>query len=261
MSQLNNAPLVEVIFEIKWGRAEQHDNGLTLQFSQEEISLMPGKFQVAASDAGFDVHELVKNQPPIPHVVKYRFRKNPQGYPLYQLGDGIFTLNQLDVDGFDYDWEVFKRDLVIGISLLEKSYPFAIKELPIIDIQLRYRDIIALEPNLCSLDIISNKLNIGLLKVPDSLKDNKYISTEHPSSSLTFQFDCSKPKGKIICQINDGSRNGKKVLVIDFIVLSDFTHITETTTETLIQWSGFAHDRHREIFKAIIGEDLMETFQ
>ena len=260
MSQLNNAPLVEVIFEIKWGRAQKQDKGLMLHFSQEEISMMPGKFQVVASEAGFGVHVLIPNQPPIPHVIKYRFRKKPNGYPLYQLGDGIFALNQTDVDGFSYDWDIFKKDLENGINLLEKSYPFPLKNLPIVDIQLRFRDVILVDEGSCTFEMISNKLDIGTLKIPDKLKENSHISTDSPIPSLAFQFKCNKPKGKIICQINDGISSGHNALIMDFIVLSDFTEIASTDTDSLIEWSVNAHDRHREIFKSIIKDDLMETF-
>lgn len=260
MSKYQNAPLVEVIFEIKWGRSSKNGNEISIDFTQEETTLMPGKFQVAASDVGFNTHELLKNQLPIPHLVQHRFRQQPGSYPLYQLGHGVFAINQLDADGYNYDWDIFRGDLEKGISLLEKSYPFPIKNLPLLDIQLRYRDVLELE-GICSLEYISRNLRIGNIEVSPKLVGNQNIDIVCPSPSITLQFGCKKPEGKIICQINEGLRADKKVLVLDFIVVSDFNVFSETTAESLISWCTDAHEQNKAIFEAIISDKLMETFK
>jgi hypothetical protein len=36
MPELKNAPLVEVVFEMKWGKTRQEGNELLIDFSQEE---------------------------------------------------------------------------------------------------------------------------------------------------------------------------------------------------------------------------------
>ena len=107
MSKLKNAPLVEVIFEIKWGKTTQKEHELLIEFTQEEQSLMPGKFQLHAENVGFSFLEVLKNQPPLPHLVKYRYREKPGSYPLYQLGNGVFAINQTDFEDYKYDWEWF----------------------------------------------------------------------------------------------------------------------------------------------------------
>lgn len=262
MSKYNNAPLVEVIFEIKWGRSTMVGNEIRMiNFTPEETTLMPGKFQVAASNIGFNNYELLKNQPPIPHLVQHRFRKQPGSYPLYQLGNGVFAINQLDCDGYSYDWDIFRGDIERGISLFEKSYPFSIKDLPLLDIQLRYRDILELPEGVCSLEYISSNLCIGNIEVSPKLIGNQNLDINCPSPSITLQFGCKKPEGKIICQINEGLRADKKVLVLDFIVASDFNVFPETTAEYLISWCADAHEQNKAIFEAIISDKLLETFK
>lgn len=261
MSKLKNAPLIEVIFELKWGKTTQKDNELIIEFSQEEQALMPGKFQLYAEGAGFGYLEVIKNQPPIPHLVKYRYRERPESYPLYQLGNGIFAINQTDIGGFEYDWDDFKAHIDKGVKLFEQSYPFPIKDLPLIEIQLRYRDAIEAQDNECILAFVNENLNVGNLILPPDLTDNEDIDTECPNASLTLQVGCKKPNGQIICQINQGLKDGKKAFIFDFIIISKVNVFAEITSQTLIDWCTEAHKHHQTIFKAIFSDKLRATFQ
>ncbi len=260
MSKLKNAPLVEVVFEIKWGKTTRKGNELLIEFSQKEQSLMPGKFQIYAESEGFGLLEVIENQPPFPHLVKYRYRKKQESYPLYQLGDGVYTINQANFGEFVYDWDTFKIDVQRGIKLLEKSYPFPIKDLPLIDIQLRYRDVIPSENNESIFDFINNKLNIGNISLPKKLVESQNVKTDCPLGSITLEVECDTPRGQIICQINQGTHNGEKVFVIDFIVTSKAHVFVEISYDSLISWCSNAHNHHKVIFKAICNEKFMETF-
>lgn len=261
MSELENAPLIEVIFEIKWGQTIQKGNELQIELSNEEIALMPGKMQMLVHDLGFDFVEVIKDQPPIPHLVKYRYRKQPGGYPLFQLGDGIFAVNQIDVGDYEYNWESYIKTVEDGVKTLEKCYPFPMRNLPLIDIQLRYRDAIIAEENECILAFISNKLNVGNIALPTKLIENENIFTDCATASLTLQVGCNKPNGQLICRINQGMSDGQKAFIIDFIVISKANVFAEITSDSLVKWCTDAHDHHRSIFESIISDKLMETFK
>ncbi|MCI5223509.1 MAG: TIGR04255 family protein [Candidatus Electrothrix sp. AR4] len=260
MSKLENAPLVEVIFEIRWGKTTQKERELLVEFSQEEQSLMPGKFQLLAENEGFCHLEVLKNQPLLPHLVKYRYRKNDRSYPLYQLGNGIFTVNQIDYGKFEYEWKSFQGDIERGVKLLEKSYPYSIKELPLIDIQLRYRDVVLSNTNESLFDFINDKLEIGTFSLPNRLRGNKNIKTDLPMGSITLQVECESPKGNIICHVNPGKHNGEKAFILDFIVISKVNFFPEISKESLIDWFVAAHEHHQVIFNAFFNNDIMETF-
>jgi len=261
MSKLKNAPLVEVVFEIKWGKTTPKGNKLLIEFSQEEQSLMPGKFQIFAEAEGFGLLEVLENQPPLPHLVKYRYRQKPESYPLYQLGNGVFAINQIDFGGYSYDWENFKNDIERGLTLLEKSYPFKIKDMPLIDIQLRYRDVFPQQEGESIFDFINNKLTIGSISLPPKLIENEHVITDLPMGSINLQLECKKPAGQIICQINIGLHNGKKAFVIDFIVVSKANIFPDISYDSFVGWCTDAHNHHQQIFKAICDDNLMETFQ
>ncbi len=260
MSKLKSAPLVEVILEIRWGNTTQKGNELLIEFSQEEQSLMPGKFQIFAEGEGFGLLEVIENQPPLPHLVKYRYRQKPESYPLYQIGNGVFAINQTDSGEHNYDWDIFKTDIERGIKLLEKSYPFKIKDLPLMDIQLRYRDVVLSAEGDSIFDFINNQLTIGTISLPPKLVENENVKTDLPMGSINLQVECEKPTGQIICQINQGLHNGEKAFVMDFIVISKANIFSEISYDSLVNWCSDAHGHHQKIFNAVCSEKLMETF-
>lgn len=260
MSTMPNAPLIEVIFEMKWGKTIQIGNEVQIEFSQEELGLMPGKFQVAAQDYGFSFCEVLNNQPPLPHLVKYRFRKEPDSYPLYQLGNGILAINQTDIDGNNYDWDIFREDIRRGLLIFEKSSLNPINELPLIDVQLRYRDILELKEQKNTLETINNSLMVGKINLPTEIFNNPEISDGYPKVSLTFQIESIKPKGQIICQINEGKKKEDPVLVIDFTIISKFDSFSEISIENICSWCEDAKILHRKLFDAMFDERLRRTF-
>lgn len=261
MSKYKNAPLVEAILEIKWGKIERDGKELRFQLPQEEQSLIPGKFQIFAEQQEFSFFEIIENQPPIPHIVRYRYRKKAEGYPLYQLGDGIFTVNQADIGEFSYDWEPFKENIDQGIKLLEQSYPSPIKELPLIDIQLKYRDAIIAEDGESIFDFITNKMDIGNISLPKKLHESKYVDTTLPRGTTSLQVACNNPEGQITCQVNQGIHDNNKAFIVDFIVTSKSNIFAEISFDSLTTWCEDAHDMHRLIFNALYNEGTLEGFK
>ncbi len=131
-----NPPLVEVIVEMHW--------------ELEKLPSLPGaidpfflefveKFRRAIKRKGFNVEEDVA-PPGAPleffgdQVVK-RFRRKPGGWPLYQIGPGVFAANIVP----PYQgWENFKPIIRDGFDTFFKTHPGTKKSLKIIRLQLRY---------------------------------------------------------------------------------------------------------------------------
>lgn len=261
MSKLANAPLEEVVFEIKWGKSKHTENKLQLEFTPEEQSLMPGKFQIYAEEKGFKHNEVKKNQPPFPHLVKYRFSEKDGSYPIYQLGTGVFAINQIDTDKYEYDWKVFKKDVKKGIKIFSKSYPSPISDLPLIEIRLHYRDVVVADKDECLFDFINNKLKLGENSLPDELDKDPNIDISCPSGSFSFQLECEKPKGIIVCDIKQGLKEKDKAYIIDFLVVSKPNVFHEITSETLMNWCKEAHKHQSTLFKAFFDKELMDKFK
>ena len=66
MPAIKNAPLVEAIFEIRWGSKGQN----SFEFSQDEQSLLPGKVDAFAAEAGF-LYPSPLDPPPAQTILVY----------------------------------------------------------------------------------------------------------------------------------------------------------------------------------------------
>lgn len=131
---LKNAPLKEVMFEIQWD----------LDFISEQKVLYDSGFEQAmlnfTKSCKQDFNELVilkpENIPPIAFIYRatHRFHKVKNQHPLYQLGPGVFTVND---NNKNYIWSDFYSMIKNGIKCLRESYS---KELIPKKLQLLYID-------------------------------------------------------------------------------------------------------------------------
>ena len=107
MSRLPNAPLLEVIFELRWQIKEK-----------EELN----KYQFLIGDLYSSIKEnypsresLVPPQVPTDILINnpfHRFRKGKNEYPLVQIGPGVLTLNTTDDNYFWKDFYTWSESLV-----------------------------------------------------------------------------------------------------------------------------------------------------
>jgi uncharacterized protein (TIGR04255 family) len=94
---LRNKPLLEAIFELRWELQEQAP-GLKLD---PHYKILIGSLYDRVKDE-YPFHEELPTAT-IPdeisgYIVKHRFRKSENGWPLIQLGPGVVTLN--DTEGY-----------------------------------------------------------------------------------------------------------------------------------------------------------------
>ena len=141
-----NAPLVELIAELRWGPATDQTQAGTQtvvfalpQSKDEEIFM---QFGAAMSAAGYGRFErLIPPGTPTPYgQVAFRCRPTDakKQAPLFQLGHGVFTANALPPYK---SWEDFKPIVRIGIDSLIEAYDLAGVERPKFRIALiRYID-------------------------------------------------------------------------------------------------------------------------
>ena len=136
--KLKNAPLKEVIFEIHWDLDVMPEQNMSVDTGFETAVL---NFRnVCQQD--FKIVELLI-PPLIPAVVfnnkvTHRFFKKKDSYPLYQLGPGVFTVND---NNKNYSWTEFRTLILSGIKCLQSSYE---KKIVINKIELRYIDSVSI---------------------------------------------------------------------------------------------------------------------
>ena len=105
-SHLPNAPLTEVVFEMRWA-LEDRGKGVSTSSSDPGYPLLVDNFSVAAKKYGLNF-ELRMDREGImaAHSIGYRYRKGKeQLFPIWQIGPGIFASN----DSTTYEWESYKN--------------------------------------------------------------------------------------------------------------------------------------------------------
>src|SRR5262249_46485067 len=129
---LAKKPLVEAIFELRWALQTQQGG----QAIDPGFQIFLGRFYDKVSVDFPESENLDAALIPemmIPYVVRNRFRKTKNGWPLVQVGSGILSVN--DTEG--YDWLTFRPMLRNTIQILLETYPVKIAPLKFSQVMLR----------------------------------------------------------------------------------------------------------------------------
>ena len=256
MPTLPNAPLLEAIFELYWGKRIIQNQMIQFQFSQREIDSFIGRFSSSAEKVGFGFEEsLTPNQPKLPHLISNRFRSEANAYPCYQIGLGILTVNQINAG---YSWNNFKDAILNGLRILDDSHPDKLKNLPMFLIKLRYLDIFK-----SSLDPVTFfKQNMTIeFSLPNRLLQHKFLTNVLVDSVVAFSVQSSKPKGilSITIQRNNQTHDGEYVM--DTTLSSSLNDFCLSEISDIATWLDDAHLIQKHAFETIISPTFQKTFQ
>ena len=151
-SQLPNAPLVEVVFELRWRLIGNEHLPPPFRTDPGLLPLLHA-FASKADKLGFPNRlDMARPEEAMGHAVTTRFRKSAEAaFPLLQVGSGIFAAN----DGPLYEWKQFKAHALAGTLALIESYPrLPGFEFTPIYMELRYIDVFD-EPLLNTPDLLN----------------------------------------------------------------------------------------------------------
>lgn len=119
MRSLKNAPLQEVVFEVRWELDVNPENN-SYQDSGFDFAL--GTFARSLSSTYPDQqkkpHVLIQDSP-MPYAITHVFRDGQDGWPIVQIGPGIMTVN--DREG-TYDWTNYYGQIKDALNKLSKAY-------------------------------------------------------------------------------------------------------------------------------------------
>ncbi|QQS28035.1 MAG: TIGR04255 family protein [Sphingobacteriales bacterium] len=243
---LPNAPLKEVLFEIHWD----------LEYIPEEKILFDKGFERAilnftsACQQDFKEVSILKpeNIPPTAFInrVTHRFFKKKGQHPLYQLGPGVFTVND---NNKNYIWSDFLDMVINGISCLRSSYE---KELIPSNIQLRYIDRVS--PYIFGgndkFDFLREHLQVNAQTYPfvqEELNDiqftNNFSIDNDSALSLIVQTGVDKDSKEDVIEWHTFVSNKKRL-----------------SWEELIDWVQKAHETCSNTFKNMVSYELYEHF-
>lgn len=261
MVTLKNAPLVEVIFELRWGNVTRLSGaGVQFNFTEEDTTFFPGQFHSVALEAGFghtekiNVAELPIGGMQLPHLVTHRYRKASGAWPCYQVGLGIFTVNQ--VKG-GYKWAVFKDAVVDGVALLNKGHPKSLDGLPLIGAEIKYRDFFPFEES-GTLDFFNDKLQFGI-SLPKQFTQNEIIGEFIEASIVSYHLECLSPPAKLLVTINRAEMNKKQGYLMETVVRSADAQVPDV--KTIEDWLESAHGAQQHTFETLITPAYARTFE
>ena len=220
MGKIPNSPLIEAIFELKWGEKQPGH----FEYSKEEKDFFPGVFYDAIKKEEFSYSEHVgrpEEQLNLPFQVAHRFRKSEGQWPCYQIGLGIFTANQIG-------------NMSVGPD----------------GIGLKYQDGFILEDGETIESFISKKLKTNI-DISSEFLSNDKISKSAENIRLRISHRTLVPSGSIAISVLSAQFGGKPGLVIETEVFSQLGS-SERKLDFLAKWCEEAHDLQRHAFNTVI---------
>lgn len=240
MSKLQKAPLIEVIFEIRWNSTNKQEI--------DKFQLLIGSLYASLKDD----YEKPLNLLPDPNIpiqallgkAIYRSRKK-NGIPvLYQLGPGILSINYV---GSDYDWDIFYNEICKIVEIFRILYPFNAKK----DVQM----------SLKYLDFFDYKFDQG--NIFDYLKEKFHLSidAEYIQNSIGINFSTIQKVNDAFFNltINTGKLNDQRTgLVVESkLTTNQYSENFDILFKpTLLDFHLYLSD----FFKSLTKGDLYESF-
>lgn len=243
MSKLPNAPLLEVIFDIKWDVSDKNEIA-EFQFLHGDLySKIKKKYPHRENlvPAGLPI-EIIRNAP------IFRYRPKQGDYPLIQIGPGLLSINANDDK---YYWESFSSEInnVHGI-LTEISDKYGLKSLTP---SLTYIDFFEFDKiNLSSLDFINSKLQLSV--------SEKFITAEESAfKDLNITLNYKIGDNSLSVNIYDGHVGENKSGIILQIKVIGSKKIY--SKQDLGSWIDSAHELSSSTFKSLSQGDLYNSFK
>jgi len=253
MAEKIKAPLIEAIFEIRWGRKDQN----SFEYSNNEQSLFPGQISAHASNEGFTEVESFNFGPApsgalIPQRITHRFRVGPNAWPCIQLGLGIFTVNQVEQG---YSWSGFKNSISKGLRVFKNSKPESfLKPSKSVTLVLRYNDaFFPSEESLTNKEYVEKHFNIDASLSENFISDRRIID-DATDISFRVSMRTSDPEGSISVSIFSAVIGGNPGLIMETIVESDTRSfsIDNFSLDKVVDWCEEAHYFQKHAFETLI---------
>ena len=246
MSKLPQAPLQEVIFEVRWDLDVDPESN---QMIDNGFDMGVGAFKTLCKDEFHLSRRKVHADMParlLFHQVVYQYWKGEGEWPVIQLGPGIFTINDTEKN---YDWDNFYPLIKKGLDWLEKAYGY---KLNYNYLTLRYIDTVKMK------EFTGSSLEEFVKKNFNFSFENHY-NTRGALKQLLFDqvFDLDE-KGGLHIAFSNGKDKEKKEDV--FVWQTAVVKAGTFTTEDIVTWADSAHHITAQLFKDITKKDFYARF-
>lgn len=251
ITNLKNKPLVEAMFELRWGLNGPPGVGVDPYYQ-----MLIGQLSAAIKNDYPQWEQLPIAEVPqalAPYAPHYRFRVAQDRWPLVQLGPGLLTMN--DTEG--YEWETFFPRCMQVLEALFDVYPNAHENLHIFEVTLRYIDA----------DVLLEETPLAFLKkmhvsvdVPDALFSGGRIDGNNLGVGLLLAYPSLQPKGLFQVSFNRGQKNEQDAVIWETQVTSRGADAPRELS-TLKAWLQEAHVTTHDWFMRQIEGELMEKYR
>ena len=253
-----NAPLVEVIAEIRWktvplstvpdGAIDPYFDDTLSEF-EERVSERGYNYIEALYPADFP-RELAAGKP------FFRYRPDADRWPLFQLGPGIFTAN---ITPPYNGWSAFQPILSFGVEALLNSHPIPDRLMKIERVHLRYVDAFTSAHGLSELDqsigFLRDHLGVKV-EMPSNFNEISKSGLEHLNLELGWQP--RKPENsKFLLKTYPGTSSQKPALVAQFSITSTASQ-HKPELKGLMDWFDSSHDSLSSSFDLLVSSELEE---
>jgi uncharacterized protein (TIGR04255 family) len=211
LSVLKNPPIIEALLELKWEVGDQQ-----FEMLDKKFKLYPGIFSEKIKQQYPEIEILDGARIPDemnPYIPRYRFRKQPNGYPLVQIGPGVLTVN-LD-KGFSR--ELFYEACKMPLDILFDILP----NLTIIELTIHYIDAFNFSFETNPFEYLNKKLKTNF-EFSTDLFSAANANPNPVNFNLDSTYKVTQPDGYLRVQIHSGVRKADnlKLLLMDTIFFS-----------------------------------------
>lgn len=242
MSKLPNAPLLEVIFELRWKIQKKEDFAKYQYLHGDLYSLIKDEYPNRKSLVPVELPpEIYVNNP------AHRFVGKNNKYPLIQIGPGILTINTNDEY---YFWDEYFALIVNLLTKFFSIYPVSTKDL--FQPSLVYIDFLPFDFGESDvLEYLNNNLNLKI--VQSVLQETGIPESFNLKQSFNIEF------GKLLLNFDTGINNSKEKGLIIQTKLTGKEQNNEI--ESFKKWLVSSHDYCSILFKQMTNGKLYESFK
>jgi uncharacterized protein (TIGR04255 family) len=267
---LARQPLAEAIFELRW---RHRDIG-----EEQLLRIGPATRAIASPRVVDPNHEILigalnqRLRQRLPaferldaaalpaefstHQVQYRWRRQPGGYPLVQLGPGVLTVNFAE----GYDWESFFAAIREATADLIAAHP---EPANLIVQLLLLRYINAIEFDFAAAEpfaFLGEKMKFTVKPSSALFEDNSRVRRDPTVLDVKVAFPTLDPVGLLSTHIARGAYSGQDAFIWENQVESQAPQIL-IEVGAISTWAEAAHSiAHDWFFRSIEGE-LLESFR
>ncbi len=239
MSRLPNAPLLEVIFELRWKVSNQDDLEKCRYLDGDLYSALKDTYPIRESLVPPIVPpDMLINQP------VHRFRKSENDYPLFQVGPGVLTLNTNDNSYFWKEYFLWSEELIN--TFVDKFNPQAERFIP----HLIFIDFFKFDFE--SDNIIEFIENLGI-----NIKQ-KFHKNGKPSG-FNFGYVFDDALGKVSVTVNSGMNSEKEEGLVMHTRVDGVEFAPES--KSILKWLDESHVLLSDLFKTMTKGELFKSFK